>query len=256
MMLRTLRGLCFVTAIIGATLSLHAGDNPTKNPKPASGEPALVDSGSFGILVNGKRVATETFRMEQRNAVNKSTSELKFDGPGTQATQSAEMEITSGGLLKKYTWREVQPSKAQIVVEPDDQQFMLMHVSDGTSSAAKTSTHALSPSTSILDDNFFSQMQVLTWKYMAMGCRIAASGKQECRWTPQKLAVLNPHQEQSTLVTIEYTGRQTIKMNGGPQELNSFTLQAETGDWKLWFNDENKLVRVVIAAENMEVLRD
>lgn len=252
MTLRILPKLLGLTAIFAATLSLWAGDMP----KTPASETTVVDSGSFGIIVNGKRVATETFRMEQRNSINKATSELKFDGSGAPVTQNAEMEITSAGLLKKYTWKEIQPSKSQIVVEPDDQQFMLMHVSDGTSAAPKSSTHALSPSTSILDDNFFSQIQVLTWKYMAMGCRAAAPGKQECRWAPLKLAVLNPHQEQSELVTMEYTGRQNIKVNGIAGQFNSFTLQAETGDWKLWFNDENKLVRVLIAAENTEVLRD
>ena len=105
-------------------------------------------------------------------------------------------------------------------------------------------------------NNFFSQVQVLTWKYMAMGCRAATTGKTECSWSPQKLAVLNPHQEQSLLVTMEYTGRQTLKLNGVTQELNGFTMQAETGQWKLWLNDDNKLVRVLIAAENTEVVRD
>ncbi len=250
MMFRALRTV-FLSALIVGSASSQAADNP-KN----SADATVVDAGSFGILVNGKRVATETFRLEQHNNINKATAELKFDGSATQVTQNAEMEITSAGVLKKYTWKEVQPSKSQIVVEPEDDQFMVLHVSEGTNSPPKNFTHALAPTTSILDDNFFSQMQVLTWKYMAMGCRVAASGKAECNWVPQKLAVLNPHQEQSLLVTMAYTGRQTLKLNGASHEYNTFTLQAETGDWKLWMNDENKLVRVLIAAENTEVLRD
>jgi hypothetical protein len=252
MIFRKPRLLACIVAMSAASLSSQAADAP----KTKSENFIVVDSGSFGIMVNGKRVATEKFRMEQRSDVNKATSELKFDGSDSQATQNAEMEVTSAGLLKKYTWREVQPSKAQIVVEPDDAQFIVLHVTDGTGAAPKNFTHALAPSTSILDDNFFSQMQVLTWKYMAMGCRKGAAGKQECRWAAEKIAVLNPHQEQAALVTMEYTGRQQVRINGVARELNSFTLQAETGDWKLWLNDENKLVRVLIAAENIEVLRD
>jgi len=244
----------FLAAVAVATAVSQAAD--THKNATVSGDATVVDSGSFGILVNGKRVATETFKMEQKNNINRATSELKFAGDNVQATQNAEMEITSSGLLKKYTWKEVQPSKSQIVVEPTDDQFMVMHVSDGSDAPPKNFTHALTPATSILDDNFFSQMQVLTWKYMAMGCRPAASGKAECSWSPQKLAVLNPHQEQSTLVTMEYTGRQMVKLNGVMQELNGFSMQAETGQWKLWLNDDNKLVKVLIAGENTEVIRD
>src|SRR3954471_23302917 len=244
----------FLAAIAVATAVSQAAD--THKNASVSGDTTVVDSGSFGILVNGKRVATETFKMEQTKNINKATSELRFAGENVQATQNAEMEITSAGLLKKYTWKEVQPSKSQIVVEPTDDQFIVLHISDGSSAPPKDYTHALTPATSILDDNFFSQMQVLTWKYMAMGCRATNGGKAECSWTPQKLAVLNPHQEQSLLVTMEYTGRQMVKLNGVMQELNGFSLQAETGQWKLWLNNDNKLVRVLIAAENTEVIRD
>jgi hypothetical protein len=231
----------FLAAVAVATAVSQAAD--THKNATASRDATVVDSGSFGILVNGKRVATETFKMEQKNNINRATSELKFAGDNVQATQDAEMEITSSGLLKKYTWKEVQPSRAQIVVEPADEQFLVLHVSDGSAAPPKDFTHALTPATSILDDNFFSQMQVLTWKYMAMGCRTAAVGKTECNWSPQKLAVLNPHQEQSLLVTMEYTGRQMVKLNGVMQELNGFSMQAETGQWKLWLNDDTEVLR-------------
>src|SRR5438270_6599227 len=168
----------FLAAVAVATAVSQAAD--THKSASASGEATVVDSGSFGIMVNGKRVATETFRMEQKNNINKATSELKFGAGDVQATQSAEMEITSSGLLKKYTWKEVHPSKSQIVVEPMDDQFMVLHFADGTDAAPKNFTHALTPATSIIDDNFFSQMEVLTWKYMAMGCRSGNGGKAEC----------------------------------------------------------------------------
>ena len=55
---------------------------------------------------------------------------------------------------------------------------------------------------------------------------------------------------------MEYTGRQMVKLHGEMHELNGFSMQAETGQWKLWLNDDNKLVKVLIAAENTEVIRD
>jgi hypothetical protein len=75
-------------------------------------------------------------------------------------------------------------------------------------------------------------------------------------WQKQKLPVLNPHQQSSLLVTIEFIGEQKLKMNGREQHFKTFKFDGEASAWVLWFNGENKLVRVVIAAENTEVVRD
>jgi hypothetical protein len=216
---------------------------------------SVVDSGSFGIIVKGTRVATETFRVEQRGQSSFVVSELKTED-ATPATQTAELELAANGALKKYTWKETKPGDAGIVVEPQDEQFLSLRVTPNGTSVPKVSTHALSPATSIIDDNFFSQMQVLAWKYMAMGCRPGPNGVNECVWNEQKLPTLNPHQQEPLLIAMTFVGQQKIKMKGVEHSYKTFKLTGESGDWTLWFNDENKLVRVVIAAESTEVLRD
>ena len=52
----------FLAAVAVATAASQAAD--THKNATASRDATVVDSGSFGILVNGKRVATETFKME------------------------------------------------------------------------------------------------------------------------------------------------------------------------------------------------
>ena len=39
----------------------------------------VVDSGSFGVFVNGRRVATETFKIEQHAGGSMARSELKVE---------------------------------------------------------------------------------------------------------------------------------------------------------------------------------
>lgn len=221
-------------------------------------KPTTVDSGTFGILVNGSRVATETFRVEQRGASSFVISELRLEATDREkaAAQTAELELAANGFLKKYTWKEVRPGTAQIVITPQDDSFLAVRISETATAPAKDLTHALSAATSIMDDNFFSQMQVLAWKYMAMGCRAGANGQNECVWEKRQLPILNPHQQDSLLVTMEYNGEQRFKLKGQEHVLKAFKLKGETGEWSLWFNEENKLVRVVIAADNTEVVRD
>lgn len=233
-----------------SSLSLNAAAADSKS------KTTLVDSGSFGIVVNGKRVATETFRVEQGASSHLITSELKLDDPGEKAAQTSVMEISSNGLLKKYTWKETQPGKAQIVVKPQDDQFLSLLVYEDSGAPPKELTHALSPITSIMDDNFFSHMQVLLWKYMAAGCRMGPDGQNQCVWNKQQLPVLNPHQQTSMLISLEYVSVQKFSMKGKAHSYKTFKLKGETAEWVLWLNDENKLMRVVIAADNTEVLRD
>lgn len=218
---------------------------------------SLVDSGSFAIIVKGQRVATETFKMEQSPGANTVIAQLRSDDPKVKAVQSAEMEVLSNGALRRYTWKELSPGKAQIVIEPQGNAFLTVRISENAAAQSKDTDRPLSPlTTNILDDNFFSQLQVLTWRYMAMGCKPDNSGRSQCLWGEQQMQVLNPHQQQSLLVTFSYLGEQKMRLRDQENLYNAFRLQSEAGDWMLWMDANNKLVRVLIAAESTEVLRD
>ena len=175
----------------------------------------MVDSGSFGIMVNGRRVATEEFRMEQRENGNLVSSRLKMEDPALKAAQTAEMEIGVDGSLRRYTWKEVSPGKAQIVVTPDEA-FLSLKMTDSDGTAPRDSMHPLSAMTPILDDNFFSHIEVLMWRYLAASCRPAAGGS-ECRYGEQKMPILNPHQQQSMVITVNYVGEQKMRYKGTEQ---------------------------------------
>ena len=45
-------------------------------------------------------------------------------------------------------------------------------------------------------------------------------------------------------------------MRGADRDLNRFDLKGDAGAWIFWMDDQFKLVRIVIADENTEVLRD
>lgn len=249
-----------IIAVIMVSLALPAADKNDKKSVSTS-----VDSGTFGISVGGRRVASETFHVDQRQDGSTISSELKFDDATLKAVQSSEMTMRPNGLLKKYTWKEVSPGKAQIVVEPQDEQFMVSHVSENAGADAKDTVHPLAPETSIMDDNFFSHMEILTWKYMAFGCKANTQGQTVCNWRPLRMPVYVPHQQQSLIVEVNYLGTQKTKTAAGKDvEFKTFSfvpedpssLKAEGGKYLLWFDDQNKLVRVLVASDNIEVLRD
>lgn len=238
--------------LAGATLALAATTFAADTPKP---QPGVADEGHFSISVNGKRVATESFRIEQRSGVNVITSDLKFEAGSAAVSQKSEMDLGSSGELKKYSWQEVQPSQARIVVEPQDANFLVEHITSDGAAAVKDVQHPLSPTTSILDDNFFSHVEVLAWKYLGLNCR-SSQGPLQCDLKPQKFPVLIPHQQQSMIVEMSFEGMQTFKTRNGDQTVGIFKVKSEDGELTFWLNDQQKLTRLFIPDTNTEVARD
>ena len=237
--------LLFIMAIAVAGF---AADKKTAAP---AGK--MVDSGSFGVFVNGKRVATETFQIEQMPDSSLIKSEFKTVD-GSKAVQTAELVIAANGDLRRYTWNESSPGKASSVIEPQDQ-LLIQHINTGPADKPIDQPYILPPSTVILDDYLFSHREVLAWRYLAGNCRPApcASG---CKLPRAQFGALIPRQRTSMLVNMEYVGRETINVHGQKRELSRFNLQSDGLDWGLWLDEQYKLIRVYIAADAIEVVRD
>ncbi len=241
---RILAGLLIVNLAAVA----WAGDK-----KAAASSGQLVDSGSFGVFVNGKRVATETFQIEQLGDSSITKSEFKADDPAGKAVQNSELVMASNGDLRRYTWSELSPNKAQAVIEPQDQ-VLSQHITTAAAEKPVDQSYILPPSTAILDDYFFSQRELLAWRYLGANCRPDPNGG--CKLRRAQFGALIPRQRTSLLVNMEYVGRETVNIHGKKRELSRFNLQSEGMDWALWLDENYKLIRIYIAADSIEVVRD
>lgn len=217
--------------------------------KAPSGQ--VVDSGSFGVYLNGARVATETFKIEQRAEGSIAKSELKAqDG----ATQRSEMELTPQGNIVHYGWEELQPKKEQVTVVPKDE-FLSETINLGPNQKTFNVPHLLPHSTPILEDNFFLHREILMWRYLASGCTAKAQGLQ-CSTAPQQFGVLVPAQHLAEKVTIDFKDREKISLKGKEIECSAFHLHTEDSDWVVYLDDQEKMVRIVAADAGLEVVRD
>jgi hypothetical protein len=237
--------------IAGLALALGAGVSAKDKESPGH----IVDAGSFGVFMNGKRVATEKFSIQQDASGSIATSEFKTEEGVGQAAQTSEMKLSAAGDLQKYEWKETSPGKAQAVITPNDN---LLIERSTASPQDKQEEHPflLPASTSILDDYFFIHREILAWKYLATGCR-QDKGQVACPQNQQvKFGVINPHQRASLLVSIAYTGKEKVPVRGVERELNHFLLKGDAGEWSLWLDDQFKLVRILVPSDNTEVVRD
>ena len=236
----------------GLLVPILAAAGDKDKPKVVAAQ--TVDSGSFGVFMNGRRVATETFSVQQSSDGSVVSSQFKTDEGVEKAAQSSELQLTPNAEIRKYEWKEISPGKAQATVAPANE-FLTEHISAGPDDKPVEQPFLLPASTSILDDYFFIQREILIWKYLATACK-QEKGPLQCPAQKTQFGTMNPHQRSSVPLSVEYAGRERVSIRGTERELNKFVLRGDSGDWALWLDDQFKLQRILVASENTEVVRD
>jgi hypothetical protein len=226
-----------------------------KKDKPPAADKS-VDSGSFGVFIRGQRVVTETFSVQQENGLSTVKSRLEEVGgsgasgqtsanstaSNSSVGQTSNLQMTGGGELVRYDWSD--GSGSLLVVPKND--FLLEKITTGA--PPKTAEQPfLMPSTSV----------ILTWRYLASDCK-TESGDLKCQQAPAEFGVLVPQDRNSLRVRIELVGREKVTIRGTERDLMRLNLKGEAFSWALWVDEKDKfkLVRVVIADDNTEVVRD
>lgn len=241
----------FAVALLGSEFAItHAYAKDKDKDVP----PKIVDSGSLGVFSGAHRVATETFSIKQDAQGSVISSEFKSEQGEQKADQSSQLSLTPSVSIRRYEWKELSPEKVEANVEPSDA-FLVERYSVGTNDKPQSQNFLLPASTSILDDYFFIQREVLAWKYLATACRQDKTGLGCPMKQKIQFGTLNPHARSSLLVSIEYTGKEKLTIRGSERELSHFVLRSETGDWAYWLDDQLKLVRL-LGDNGIEVLRD
>ena len=250
------RRIALISALVCA-VTLSAAPVPKDKEKEAEKkhQGQDVDSGSFGIFMNGHRVGTETFSILQSNTGSVIHSEFKTVNAPTEAAQTSELELTAAGEIRSYEWKEVAPGKAHAVVGLNEE-FLMERWSAGPEDKEHQQPYLLSHTTNILDDYFFIHREVLVWKFLAAACS-RDKGQLQCPVKQRtQFGTLNPHQHSSAPLTAEYLGREKVAFKGGQQEFNKIEFKAESGSWLLWLDDQFKVERMFVEGDNTEVIRD
>jgi hypothetical protein len=222
--------------------------------KETSGQ--MVDSGALGVFLNGKRIATETFSIQQNPTGSVISSQFKTDeGVTDKAAQSSELQLAPNGDIRKYEWKEITPGKAQATVAPSNE-YLMEHISGSGSEKPEDQPFMLPASTSVLDDYVFIHREVLIWRYLATACKRDKGAVQCPAGQKTQFGAINPHQRSSLPLSVEFQGRDKVAIRGAEQELNKFVLHSEGGDWVMWLDDQFKLQRILVAADSTEVVRD
>jgi len=177
------------------------------------------------------------------------------------------MQVSARGELRSYNWHATVPQKEEASVEPKDQ-LLVEHIMPADQKKLDVQ-HMLPLSTVILDDNFFSQREVLLWWYLANGCRRQDNG---LLCAIGKFVVLVPRQHASGNATLELMGQGKVMVKGVERELNKVKLDmsgpqtltwlndqsrdSDSAQWVLWVDDQYRVIKMTVAGTNVEVVRD
>jgi hypothetical protein len=244
--------------------SAYSGDQDKTPPKM---EQKIVDSGTFEIYVGGKRIGTETFKIEQRADFGILTAELRVNDGKGQARQMTEMRVAPNGELRSYSWRSISPEVEEAVVEP--QNDLLVEHLVFPDQKKKDVQHLLQPNTAILDNNFFSQREVLLWRYLQTGCVWKDGQGRMCG--PSSYAVLVPQDHLSSSATLNLLGMGKVMVKGTERMLSKVSLQlgdpkqfvvmsgqsdSHPNEWLLWVDDQYKILKITVVGSDFEVIRE
>jgi hypothetical protein len=214
-----------------------------------------VDAGAFGVFMNGRRVATERFSVQQTAGGSAVTSQLKAEG-STDPGQRTELKLSVGGDLIRYEWHDLSGNKAELTVAPNDQ-FLMEHITTGGGEKPTEQPFLMPVSTMVLDNNTFVQRELLLWRYLGSVCK-QDGGKTQCSTKATQFGVLVPQERISVSVSLQVMGKEKVKINGADRELLKVLLKQDTGDWTMYVDDQNmyKLMRIEVPGNNTEVVRD
>jgi hypothetical protein len=238
-----------VVAVLVCAAVLYAVDKNDKL-KPTGNQ--TVDSGSFGVFVRGQRVVTESFTVQQDNGVSIVKSQLKEIGGSPSPGQRSDLQMTGTGELVRYEWSD---GSGSLVVTPDGE-FLREKITIAASAKPAEQPFLMPSATAILDNNFFVHREVLAWHYLGAALCSGDAAHRQCQ--PLDFGVLVPQDRTSMRVRMELVGREKVSIRGTERELLRLNLKGESFAWALWVDDKDqfKLMRVLIADDNTEVVRD
>lgn len=246
-----------VPLLAWVTASAAPGSKDKEKEADKASADQVVDSGSFGVFMNGHRVGTETFSViqDRTGSVIKSEFKTENDPNGASSVQSSEMHLNPNGEIRRYDWKEISPDQASSVVMPNDQ-FLNQKWRLGPQGKEEQQPYLLPASTSILDDYFFVHREILVWKFLAASCK-QENGEVKCPVKQRaQFGTLDPRQHSSAPLSAEFLGREKVTFKNTQQEFNKIELKTEAGSWLIWLNDKFKVERIWIEGDNTEVVRD
>ncbi len=208
----------------------------------ARAQVVTVDEGSFALTRAGARLGREEFRIVRQPAGGGSAYVARATAVHGDRRITPALQTDADGAPERYQV-EVRRGAAveqRVSAQTAGTHFRAQTVSDAGEAARE---FLLEPGSVVVDDDIFHQYYFLV--------RRAPSGG------GARVSVLAPRRGAQSFVTVTLDGTERVTIGGRAVEARHYVLTDRAGGRReVWADDQGRVLRVVLAAEGVEALRD
>ena len=225
---RVVRGVTLATLVLAAST--------------AGAQVATVDEGAFTVTRGGARLGREEFRIVREPANGGAAYMARGTAIYGDRRIAPALQTDANGAPERYQV-EVRRGAAveqRISAQATGTHFRAQSVSDAGEAARE---FLLDPGTVIVDDELYHQYYFLA--------RRAAGG------SGTRVSVLAPRHGTQSVVTITSGGTERVTVGGRAVDARHYVLTgAPGGRREVWTDEQGRVIRVVLAADGVEAVRD
>ncbi len=210
---------------------------------PAAGaQVATVDEGTFVVTRGGARIGREDFRIVREPAGGAAAYVARATVTYDDLRIAPALQTDAEGIPDRY---QVEVRRAGVVEQRVSAQaagghFRAQTVSDGGEAARE---FLLAPGTVVVDDEVYHQLYFLVRRAPAGG--------------GARVAVLAPRRGAHAVVTVTLDGAERVTVGGRAVDARHYVLTDRAGGRReVWADEQGRVLRVVLPAEGVEVVRD
>lgn len=226
-------------SVLAFGLALAAGA-----PRIAPAQPATVDEGSFTISRGGTRLGREEFRIVRETAGGAATVTARgvavygdrrlapsLQTGGDSAPQRYQVEVRRGAAVEQRLTGQTTTGT----------HFNVQAQLDGGEAARE---YLLERGTVLLDDDLYHQYYFVAQRGAARGAAV-------------RVPVLAPRRNQQFALWVTADGSDRLTLGGQSVDARHLVLTDRVGGRReLWVDAQGRVLRVLLAAEGIEALRE
>jgi hypothetical protein len=208
----------------------------------AAGDSVQPDSGVLVILLQGRKVGTERFKITPSASGVEATGDLDVEMPGSgRASETCTLKLDQKLRPLSYVRQQRSPKKGSINVDFGSPETTVTTTVEGAND--ERIFYLPADHLAVLDTNFFHHYALLVRQYDSI-----KNGS-------QLFNVFVPQEATPATISLEFVGVESITLGKTARKLNHFAAQTDETKIEIWAGPDGEIYRMAIPQANLEILR-
>lgn len=212
-------------------------------PPEASAQSVTVDEGSFTILMDGRRVGTETFAIRRSGTGAEAqviaTAEIRLELPEGRRDLRPALQVSGNDMaVSAYQIKVSGDRQEEVTLELGERRFFTRV---RTERGLQEREYRAAPGTLLLDTGVAHQYYFVSHRASGEGTTVP---------------VMIPREGRQFDLRITAGGNETLEVGGTQTTARVLTLEGQGESRRLWLDDEGRVLRVEAEDGSWVAVRD